>query len=334
MNPEASAADELPASHPVPPDSPLFVVLNVGSGKHDSAEVRASIESALASSGRKLTLHEVTEPNELSKIASSVVDQARACGGIVVAAGGDGTINAVAQAAHTEGCAMGVVPQGTFNYFSRTHGLPQEPGAAVHALLGATPQPVQVGSVNGTVFLVNASLGLYPELLEDREAYKSRFGRSRLVALASGLVTLMREHRQLRLRIDEGGAARTVRTPTLFVGNNRLQLEQVGLRPSSCVDAGNVAAVMLKPIGTAAMLWLLLRGAFGSLGDADDVESFAFRRMIVTPSRRYGGRRVKIAFDGEIAWMNAPLQFEVAPQPLWLLKPADAVPEVAGDGAR
>jgi len=261
--------------------------------------------------------------------------QAKATRSAVIAVGGDGTINAVAQAAHAEGCAMGVVPQGTFNYFARTHGLPAEPERAVRALLQSTPQAVQVGCVNGTVFLVNASLGMYPALLEDRETWKARFGRSRLVALGAGFVTLMRGHRQLRLRIEQGGVVRSVRTPTLFIGNNRLQLEQVGLRPSPCIDAGSITAVMLKPIGTSAMLWLLARGAFGSLGEADDVESFTFRQMTVSLSRGVGTRRVKVAFDGEVAWLHAPLRFEVAARPLWLLKPAVAsANDVAGEGAR
>jgi len=81
--------------------------------------------------------------------------------------------------------------------------------------------------------------------------------------------------------------------------------------------------VMLRPIGTLAMLWLLLRGAIGRLGEADDVESFAFERLVVTPTRGFGRRRMKVAFDGEIEWLAAPLRFEVAAQPLWLLKPAE-----------
>ena len=304
----------------IDPDAPLVFIVNAASGSDGAEAKRVAIETALQAGGRRGEL--VFAPaDELATAARAAAATAKATRSAVVAVGGDGTINAVAQAAHAEGCAMGVVPQGTFNYFARTHGLPAEPGAAVQALLNAQPRPVQVGRVNGTVFLVNASLGLYPQLLEDREAWKSRFGRSRLVALGAGFATLMRAHRQLRLSIEQGGAERTVKTPTLFVGNNRLQLEQVGLPQAEGVEAGSIAAVMLKPIGTRAMLWLLLRGAFGSLGEADDVESFAFRRMLVTPSRGHGRGRVKVAFDGEIAWLQAPLQFEVAAQPLWLLKP-------------
>ena len=318
----------MPLEPSIDPDASFVFIINAASGKDGAEAKRKAIETALADAGRRGEVL-ITPAAEIAAVARRAAARAKAGRSAIVAVGGDGTINAVAQAAHAEGCALGVVPQGTFNYFARTHDLPLEPVAAVAALLNAAPHPVQVGSVNGTVFLVNASLGLYPELLEDRETYKSRFGRSRLVAFGSGVVTLMREHRQLRLRIDQGGEVRTVRTPTLFVGNNRLQLEQVGLQPSSCVDEGRVAAVMLKPIGTAAMLWLLLRGAFGSLGAADDVESFAFRRMVVTPAQRGGRRGVKVAFDGEVARMRPPLQFEVAAQPLWLLKPKATAPATA-----
>ena len=217
---------------------------------------------------------------------------------------------------------MGVVAQGTFNYFARSHGLPTDPAQAIDTLLRCTPVPVQVATVNGELFLVNASLGLYPELLQDREAYKSRFGRSRWVALLSTLATLVHEHRQLGLHIEQGGAVRRLRTPTLFVGNNRLQLEQVGLPQAQALEAGRLAGVVLRPIGTLAMLWLLLRGAFGKLGDADTVESFEFQRIVVRHWHPFGPRRVMVACDGEVSWMRGPLEFKVSPTPLYLLKPS------------
>ena len=68
------------------------------------------------------------------------------------------------------------------------------------------------------------------------------------------------------------------------------------------------------------MLALLFRGALGSLGEADTVESFKFHHMLVTPSAARHGRKVKVAFDGELSQMRAPLDFRVAPKPLFLLK--------------
>ena len=303
--------------------APLIFIINAASGHSGADAKRAVIEQALQVAGRTGELR-FARPDALDRMAREASATALAAHSAVVAVGGDGTINAVAQAAHAAGCAMGVVPLGTFNYFARTHGIPTEPAQAAHMLMQAVPTPVQVGTVNGHVFLVNASLGLYPVLLEDRETYKARFGRSRWVAMGAACMTLLRGHHQLHLQIDQGGMVRNVRTPTLFVGNNRLQLEQVGLNlsehPARPLDDGFIAAVMLKPMGTLAMVGLMLRGAMGTLGDADSVDSFAFSRMVVQPHRR----KIKIAFDGEVTLMRTPLEFRVAPQPLYLLKPAES----------
>ena len=303
------------------PAAPVFVVFNIGSGHGDSDAVRAHIESACAEAGRELHLQVVDDPKHITEIASDAVARAKAVGGVVVAAGGDGTINAVAQATLGSGCAFGVVPQGTFNYFSRTHGIPAEPLEAMRVVLNGNAQPVQVGLVNDRVFLVNASLGLYPKLLEDREAWKARFGRSRLVAFVAGMTTLLRGQRSLRLHVQAHGEARDLRTPTLFVGNNALQLEQLGLPHADVIESGELAAVALMPVGRLSMLSLLLRGAFGQLGEADTVVSFSFAQLTVSAPKSGRRRSMKVATDGEIAWLSLPLEFRVSPEPLMLMRP-------------
>lgn len=312
----------------IDPVAPMLFIINQGSGHNAPEATRQLIESALKTAGRSGELL-FTHAGELEGIACRAAAKAAARHGAVIAVGGDGTINAVAQAVHAEGCKLGVVPMGTFNYFARTHGIPTNATEAVQALFRYEPVPVQVAQVNERIFLVNASLGLYPELLQDREAYKLRFGRSRVVAFGAALATLLAVHRQLRIRIELGAVAREFTTPTLFVGNNRLQLERVGLQEAPALDQGCIAAVMLRPIGTMAMLGLILRGAIGTLGDADDVESFKFHRMVVKPRLRLGRHMVKVGFDGETAQMATPIEFRVSPKLLHLLRPA-ATAGVAG----
>jgi diacylglycerol kinase family enzyme len=309
---------------PQPAGAPLVVVFNVGAGHGQADEVRATLQAGCAEAGRALHLLEVQDPRQLAEVAARAVAQAQALGGVVVAAGGDGTINTVAQATLGSGCAFGVLPQGTFNYFSRTHGIPSDTHEALQVLLAGQQRPVQVGLVGERVFLVNASLGLYPQLLEEREAWKGQFGRSRLVAFGAGLATLLRGHRSLRLRVDSQGQERELRTPTLFVGNNALQLEQLGFPEAQAVESGRLAAIALRPVGLLRMLGLLLRGAIGRLGEADDLIHVATRQLTVRPGRRLGtlgAQRIKVATDGEVAWMQLPLSFRVAPQSLALLCP-------------
>ena len=309
------------------PSSPLFIVLNAGSGSADAAQIRRIVEEGCAAAGRRHRIFVVGERATVQALAREAVERARAVGGVVVAAGGDGTVNAVAQATLGSGLAFGVLPQGTFNYFSRTHGIPLDTAEALQVLLTGQPRPAQVGLVNDRVFLVNASMGLYAELLEDRESYKARYGRSRWIAFFAGLLTVMRGHRHWNLRMAWRGQERDLRTPTLFVGNNPLQLLQVGIEHADAPENGQLAAVALKPVGVLAMPGLLVRGALGRLGGADEVLSFPFESMTVKAGRLHGARRVKVATDGEVAWAEMPLLFRVSPEPLWLLRP-DIAPEL------
>jgi diacylglycerol kinase family enzyme len=322
----------------VDPAAPLQFVINAAAGSSDADTRREVIETELRAAGRRGELL-FSRPAELARVAQQAATTAIATRTAVVAVGGDGTLNTVAQAAHAVGCAMGVVPQGTFNYFARTHGIPADPTEAVRLLLRSAPAPVQVAGINDRVFLVNASLGLYPDLLEDREAYKARFGRSRWVAFVAACGTLLRAQRQLRLHIEMGGKARDVQALTLFVGNNRLQLQQFGAEPEDTLagtpGAGSMAALMLRPIGTLSIIRLMLHGAMGKLGEAQSVERFEFEHMVVRPTLAPGRRGVKVAFDGEVTRMRAPLDFRVLGKPLYLLmpRPHDTAADKAVDTA-
>lgn len=309
---------------------PCFIVLNAGSGHQDTNETAATIREVLSAAGRPHELLLAEQGGDLPRLARRAVALAQAQDGIVVAAGGDGTINAVAQAALGCGQPFAVLPQGTFNYFGRAHGISQDTRTATEALLTATAQPVQVGLVNDRVFLVNASLGLYPQLLEDREAFKARFGRSRLIAMISGLLSFLRERRQLHIAIDVEGETRSVRTPTLFVGNNALQLQQIGIAEAEALDRSRLVAIALKPVSSWQMVGLLLRGAFGRLGEADQVVSFPLRELSVRPPGRRGRRRYKVAMDGEVTHLPAPLLFRISPKPLLLMVPL--APATAAEG--
>lgn len=317
---------------------PLFFVINGGSGRASQDATLDTIETAMRQVGRTYRVFTFDNGNDLKPTIQKAVDAASEEAGVVVAVGGDGTINAVASAALFAGCTFGAIPRGTFNYFGRTHGIPEEIDAALEDLLDGEPVPAQVGWVNDRVFLVNASVGLYPVLLEDREQFKQRYGRSRLVALWSAVVTAFGHHRYLDVVMQEEGKQVNLRTTTLFVGNNRLQLEQVGMPQAESLHHGRLAGIAVKPVRTLALLWLAVRGALGKLADAENVTGFSFRSLRVVPLGIWRGRgsaggkqyvaasesarrnRIKVAIDGEICWLRAPLEFSVGDKPLMLIK--------------
>lgn len=314
----------LPSLRTVSAQAPIFVVMNAGSGDKDAQKRETTIREVLSQAERPHRLWLVSDPDQLSATARQAVELALQQQGIVVAAGGDGTINTVAQAALDGSCLFGVLPQGTFNYFSRTHGIPLDTAEATKVLLHGLVRPVQVGLINDRLFLVNASLGLYPKLLENRESHKQKFGRTRLVAFLSALMTLLSPHRHLVLTLEEGGEKQVMQTATLVVENNPLQLEEVGLLEASAVQQGELAAIVIRAKGVLQMLSVVARAALGRLGQADTVSTFSFTSLTVRPLRQ---RRVKIATDGEVSWLIPPLVFRVAPRPLLLMVP---MPETKG----
>ncbi|MBA2961330.1 MULTISPECIES: diacylglycerol/lipid kinase family protein [Ramlibacter] len=319
---QAAQADDISADTVAGQVPELLVVSNPGSGAQDGQARREALATVFREQGRAFRFIDVDGPGDLEEASRRAAEEARGRKGVIVAVGGDGTINTVAQAAWRAGCALGVLPQGTFNLFGRDHGIAQDLEQAARMLLRARPRPVAVGEVNGRLFLVNASVGLYPQLLEDREVFKQQFGRRRWVAVLAGLVTIFEWRRQLTLEFERDGQAVVVRTPTLFVGNNRLQLERIGLPAEvvARVGEGELAAVMARPIGTGRMVLLMLRGAIGRLGEAEQVDSFAFRSLTV---KVVGMRKLKLAADGEVGVMAPPLRFSVASRPLLLMVPRD-----------
>lgn len=323
----ASTAAAPSAAPPWPPtwlpaQAPLYIVLNPGSGSGDSDEAATQISAVLGEAGRPHQLLRVDRHHGVAALAAQAVAAAQREHGIVVGAGGDGTLNAVARAAHAAGRPFGVIPQGTFNYFAREHGIPTDTREATAALLRARPQPVQVGEANGLLFLVNASLGLYPRSLQDREAMKERWGRHRLVALGAALRTLLRGMHPLRVRLRHDGEEEALRLATVFVGNNRLQLEQLGLAEAVAPADGRLAAVLLRPLPRRSMLWLLIRGAFRALADASGVRHLAFDELTVAPPDARP-RRWRLSTDGELQWVTTPIHFRAAARPLWLMLPPD-----------
>lgn len=306
--------------------------------------LRAQLEGVAALQSRSVRWHVPVERGDIVALATEAAGLAKADGGLVVAAGGDGTINAVATAAWTQGVPMGVVPMGTFNYFARDQSLSLEPEDAVQdilkALEGGDMRPVSVGFVNERMFLVNASVGMYPRLLDERERASRKYGRTRWVAIASSIWSVMRNSsaRRWSVAVRSEPQAPLERqeylASTLFVGNNLLQLERVGIPQASAVAEGDqLAVVLLKPQERDGTAMTVLNAAVGQLERDDAVVSLSCTEMVVEPAS-WKPQRVKVAFDGEREWMAPPLTFRTGERPLWLVAPTATAKSDAPQAAR
>ncbi len=301
-------------------DIPLFVVMNGASGSSDTDLVRDAIVAQLQAAKRDFRVYVIRNPRDIRKLAEQAVEEANSSRGCVVVAGGDGTINTVANAAYSADCNLGIIPLGTFNYTGRTYGIPADPGEATAMLLSSTPRDIQAGLVNDRLFLVNAGLGFHSHLLVQREKHKAKLGRSQGVALLSALISLRALPSRLTLEIEHDSTREAMSVGALFVGNNLLQLHQMGLLESERMPSQTLMGVVLEPVTPWQMLKLGFLAARGKLAEDEHIENFPFQQMTVTRRGRRA-RTLRVAVDGEVATMKCPLTFRAAPRPLKLLLP-------------
>lgn len=292
---------------------PLFFVFNAASGRDDTARLLPLVQATLLAAGRDGDCFVARQPHELHAVVGRAVNAAREARGAVVAAGGDGTLSAVAQAVWNAHLVMGVLPQGHANFFARAHGVPLKPALALQALLTARIEPVPLGMVGDQVFLVGASMGLYPPAPPRR---------LRGAVLGAALGALLRGESSMTLELHHDGEARVLRTRTLHVGHNAAWLRALGLPGAAPVPEEGVDAITLPLQSMAHTLWTVLRGSAGRLDGAEGADHLVFDSLQVRPRRHQA--RMPLHIDGEPLWLPTPLVFRAAPHPLRLLVPARA----------
>ena len=170
-------------------DRSITIILNPSSGVNQEERIRQQITDTLGEIPKVITL---MPSDDFYGICEQAVLEAKRTDGVVVVAGGDGTVNLVAGLCCKYGVVMSIIPLGTFNYFARELMIPLDVNAAAQLLLNGQINRVRVGHVNQHLFLNNASFGLYTRIIRNREADKSRFGRFRLVAVLSAIATFLR----------------------------------------------------------------------------------------------------------------------------------------------
>ncbi len=301
----------------------IGVIYNVCSGHHDglSAAFMDQVESVLGQHGAVVERVRVDQPAQLSTRVQALLQREHPPA-LVVAVGGDGTVNTVAQQVLPYGIPLGIVPMGTFNYMARALGIPLDPLQAAQAILKGRSRAVHVGRVNQWIYVNNASIGLYPYLIEQRESINQRLGRFQTVAKVSGFWALLQQHRNLKLRMRVDGQAEPVISPVIFFGNNQLQLADLKLSLAACAAQGRLAVIAVRPLTRWDMLLLMVRMQLGTFEQSPQVEAFCADEVTIT-SRQPS---IRVAMDGEVREVQTPLRFSVDREALQVRVPDDPAP--------
>ncbi len=286
----------------------VVVLLNAASGGGNDDALAQRIATLFDAAGARAEVRRVGGERLAAELRAAIDRRPDA----IVAGGGDGTVNSVAAALVDGPIALGVLPLGTLNHFAKDLGLPLELDAAVERIARGEVRRVDVGEVNGRVFVNNSSLGLYPDIVRERERQQRRLGRGKWAALAWATIGALRRFPFLGVRLLVDGRAAFRRTPFVFIGNNVYSMEGFAIGERARLDARCLSLYVVRRAGRLKLLVLALRAVFGRLQQARDFDALCAAEIEIESKRR----RLRVATDGEITLMAPPLRYRTRPASL------------------
>ena len=281
--------------------TPLCVIANAKAGK---GKAGTGLETLLDAHPGSFTVRRVRKGSQLEAAAAQAIEDGFRG---IIGAGGDGTISAIANAVAGTDASLGAIPLGTFNYFARRHAMPEDPEQAIETVLAGDSHAADVGVLNGRVFLNNASLGLYPAVLQQRERAYKKWGRSRFLAVFSALRTLRQFRTGLRMKITVDGRVFRLKTPSAFIACNPFQLRSVNLEGAEYVEQGQLVLIAAPDCGRFRLMLNFLRLGMGLAQRGREFEMICGTEILVEISRKYQ----LVAIDGERVRLKAPFDFRM-----------------------
>jgi len=299
----------------MPQTRSVKVIINAGSGVSEKEDVRRQLIAIFEAAG-------ITADISLVRTGAEIVEMAREAAGddwsTIVAGGGDGTINAVASALIGSEKILGVLPLGTLNHFAKDLGIPLDLEGAARVVISGHTRAVDVGEVNGHTFLNNSSLGLYPMIVREREK-QQRQGSAKWPSFVWAAIAAFRRYPFLNVSLMAEGKHYRLKTPSVFVGNNKYVMQGFNIGRRENLDEGQLSVYVTNRAGRWGLLRLAVRALLGHLREEKDFLALLTDELEI----RTRHKRLRVAFDGEVDTLEVPLLYSVRPRVLRVTVPSD-----------
>ena len=200
----------------------VSVIVNAGSGLGNDDALLERLRALFDAAGADADVRLARGGAEISAAVETALARQP---DVIVAGGGDGTVSSVASALADKPVALGVLALGTLNHFARDAGVPADLEEAVRTIVDGHRVQVDIAEVNGRTFINNSGLGLYPDIVRNRERQQKRLGRGKWPAFVWATLAVLRRYPFMRVRLVVDGSERSRRTPFVFIGNNEYRMD-------------------------------------------------------------------------------------------------------------
>jgi YegS/Rv2252/BmrU family lipid kinase len=302
----------------------IDVIINARSGAGNKVEVQHRLAQAFKATGVEARISLARNGAEVVKLAQRAL---RSDAQVIVAAGGDGTVSAVAATVIGSDKALGVLPSGTMNHFAKGLKIPLDLEGAVETIVADHEARVDVGEVNDHIFVNNSSLGLYPSIVREREK-QQRLGWGKWPAFVWAALTVLRRYPFLGIRVSVDGQELRSRTPFVFIGNNEYEMAGFNIGRRARLDKGELSLYVTNRTGRLGLIRLALRALLGGLRQEKDFLAIRTKEVWIETKHK----RLRVALDGEVTNLVPPLHYRVRPGALRVLAPPSTPANDPGGG--
>jgi len=299
----------------------ILVILNPGSGKRSShGDVEGKTEE-IAKAFQAVNVDARIACPDIPDLTAFTKKAAISQFDAVAAAGGDGTISAVAAALVGTSTPFGILPLGTLNHLAKDLKISSNLQEAAQTIAEGKIREIDVGEVNGRIFVNNSSIGLYPKAVRKRNQQIIRLGRGKWPAMLDASIRVFLRFPLITIRLETSDGSLTRTTPFLFIGNNKYEMKPPRIGDRQSLDGGELCAFLLKHADRLAFLRILLMAILGMKQDRDF--TFILSREVQVQTRR---RRITVAADGQLMTLDTPLHYRIRPKALRVFAPEIAIP--------
>lgn len=290
--------------------TPLTLLVNPSSAGGKSLKLLPRVEAALDARRAVFRVEKTRSLEHGAELALRAIE----LGEVPVVVSGDGLLGAVGGAMAGSDAPLGLIPAGRGNDLARALGIPDEPEAAVAALLAGESRRIDVGEANGKRFLGIASVGFDSEC--NRLANETHWLRGNLVYAYSMPRTLI-GWRSARFTLAVGDERRRISGYFVAVANNSVYGGGMYIAPDAKIDDGEFDVVSIGEGGKLSFLFGLKDVFKGTHVQKDSVEVFRTPRLELDASRPF-----PVYADGDHL-TDLPVSLRVLPRSLSILVPPE-----------
>lgn len=276
--------------------------------------IRSRVIAECEKAGMDFTLEVTQHAGHATELAASASEMGF---DLVVAIGGDGTINEVGRALLGADIPLGVVPAGSGNAFARALNLSLHPAKACRAFIQPEIRKLDVGRVGNTLFFSTAGIGLDAEVAH---RYANRTGRRGFLPylVLTALSLLSYRPQALRLKLDSDSEIE--RTPLFVVIANMSDFGGgATIAPQAMPDDGLLDVCVFTHPGWIRLVLNTYRLFNGTFDRMPGVEIFQAKKIHITREKSDW-----FQFDGEVEKGPKELVFEIMPGALTLILPKNS----------